>query len=280
MLHVMTGRMRTTAAVLGGAAVVATGAYALGAQAGDGNAEAAKARSQTAGYGYGPGPARGGPGHGDHLEDLASRLGVSEAKLRTALEELRGEKSREDHEAEHAAALAKALGIDEQKVTDALTKLRQAHEDEHEERFSAFVAAVAKELGVSEAKVRAAFEDARPGPGDRRGGPRPHHGRGPAALGSVAGELGVTRARLLRALRAARPDDPPRRDRGDRGADLAQALGVSEERLEQAFEQLHEERRDAFARELAAKLGIDAAKVADVLGDVPFGHHGRGGRHR
>ena len=59
----MTPRTKKTAAALSGALVLASGAYALGSQAGDGSALAGStnAARQTAGYGYGAGSGR--PGH-------------------------------------------------------------------------------------------------------------------------------------------------------------------------------------------------------------------------
>ena len=66
MLKPMTPRTKKTAAALSGALVLASGAYALGSQAGDGSALAgqnANASRQAGGYGhgYGPGPGRRGP---------------------------------------------------------------------------------------------------------------------------------------------------------------------------------------------------------------------------
>lgn len=294
----MTGRMKTTAAVFGGAALVASGAYALGAQTGGGNAEAAKSRSaQTAGYGYGPGPAGMRGSRPDPFAGLASKLGVSAAKLRAALEALRTDESRDEREAAFAAALAKALGKSEADVKDALAKLRQAREDEHQQRFDAMIAAVAKALGKSEADVKAAFEKNKPadrdgdsdgdgphGPGPFGGpGGRGHHGGpgAPAALSAIAKDLGVGTAKLRAALMKARPQDPPRREeRGDRGADLAKALGVTTDELEKALDEVRTAERDAFAAKLADKLGIDAQKVEDALANgFPFFHGPGGGRY-
>ena len=57
----------------------------------------------------------GGPGHGPDLSALATKLGVSEDKLKAALDKLRTD-ARDDF----ATALANKLGIDPQKVKDAL----------------------------------------------------------------------------------------------------------------------------------------------------------------
>src|SRR4051794_41259354 len=86
----MNSRAKTTAAALAGAAVLATGAYAIGSQEGGGGADAATAGAR--GFGpYGPPPGagfRGGPG-GPRLPALAQKLGVSEEKLRAALQDVR-----------------------------------------------------------------------------------------------------------------------------------------------------------------------------------------------
>jgi hypothetical protein len=68
---------------------------------------------------------------------------------------------------------------------------------------------------------------------------------------------------------------PPRRhgDRGDMAAELADELGVSAAAVREAFEKVHEAKRDEFAAALAQRLGISAAKVEDVLGSLP--HHWR-----
>ena len=113
----------TTALALTGAVALASGAYALGSQAGDGDAVAAKnANPPALGYG-GPPPGRPGPGwHGGGppmLEGLADRLGVDESDLQAALEDIRKATDPRD---EFAQQLADALGIDVAKVTAAFDK--------------------------------------------------------------------------------------------------------------------------------------------------------------
>src|SRR5262245_4450104 len=78
-LVTMTKGKRPTVSALAGAIVLASGAYALGSQAGDGSAAAAR-NGERAGYGHGFGPGRPGmrPGFGA----LAARPGVGEADLR------------------------------------------------------------------------------------------------------------------------------------------------------------------------------------------------------
>jgi transcriptional regulator with XRE-family HTH domain len=259
------GTKKTTAA-LAGAVVLASAGYAFGSQAGNGSATAASGTSTTAEK---PRPPRG-------EADLAQRLGVSEDKLRTALEAVRAaEKAKGGPGAEHTAALAKALGLSTEQVQQAMDKLRDTERD-------AFAAALAKELGVDAAKVKTALEKLRPERGP--GGPR-------EALGSIASELGVSEAKLRDALRTVRPGPGGRGRRGEnreeREAALAKALGVSAEKLAAAQKQVRasrdddrETQRKAFAAALAKELGIDAAKVEAELGSGALlggPGHGRGG---
>ena len=260
---------RKTAAALAGAVVLGSAGYAFGTGTSGGAANAAAGPGSgyaPAGYG-GEGRDRGPRRAG--LSDLASRLGVSEDKLRTALEAVRDDAGPKGDRDDRFQVLADALGKTTAEVEAAFERLHDALQDE-------FAAALAKELGVEAAKVSAALEKLRPDEGDRRerrGGPR-------EAFGDLASELGVTEAKLRSALRAVRPE---RRDRDDHSAELAKALGVTEAQLEaaqekarEAHEAEHEQRRKAFAAALAKELGIDAAKVEEELGDGP-GFGGRGG---
>lgn len=268
----MTRGRQTTALALAGAIALASGAYALGTQADDGSAAAAKAAATptaTPGgvpFGHGPrglgGPGRPGPGFAGRpgFDGLAGKLGVSEAKLRTALEEIA-----KAHRDDFATELANALGIDRAKVEAAFDKLRPKRPDRpHVRRPGALAAALAKELGISTAKVRAALRSHRGHPGD------------PADL---AKELGVTEEKLRDAFHAIMDRIRPRGPGRPGFTGLAKALGVTQAQLDAAFEKLranHEQARDRFAAELAAKLGIDAQKVQDALDDMrPFGF----GRH-
>jgi hypothetical protein len=73
----MTTATKKTAALLGAAVALSSGAYALGSQAGDGGALASGAGAQG-----------GSPG-----DPLAERLGVTPAALRAALTDLRADKT-------------------------------------------------------------------------------------------------------------------------------------------------------------------------------------------
>src|ERR1700754_1448940 len=142
----MTPRTKKTAAALSGALVLASGAYALGSQAGDGSALAGQnanaTRQQGYGFGYGPGPGgrpgrpgfRGGPRQA--LADAAKKLGVSEDKLLAALKKLRDEnKGKVDAlRTAFAKELASQLGIPESKVESALDKRAGDRQDKRKLR--------------------------------------------------------------------------------------------------------------------------------------------------
>src|SRR5512133_2420513 len=125
----MTTRTKKLAILLTVGVVLSTGAYALGTQAGDGGALASGSNASPSSSGSGialkvtarqagrPG-FRGGPGPG--LADLATKLGVSETALRTALEAVRDSKTPAQRRAELTQALATALGKPADQVTSAL----------------------------------------------------------------------------------------------------------------------------------------------------------------
>lgn len=246
----MTSGKRTTAFALAGAVVLASGAYALGSQIGDGAAEAARGDQVRLGHGYGP-PGR--PGFRPGFDDLADRLGVEEAALREALEDIASERR-----TAFAQRLADALNIDRAKVEQALENLRpQRPARPYMRRPVALAAALAKELGLSTSKVRAALEQ--------------HRGRG-----ELADALGVSEARLHEAFHAVigRPRAPHRRGLGN----LATELGVTQAQLEAAFAKLRGQKddlRDELARELADRLNLDVADVQEALEATPR----LGGRH-
>jgi hypothetical protein len=175
-------------------------------------------------------------------------------------------------------ALAEELGVEEDTLRDAL-------EDIAADRRTDFAPRLAAALGIEAAKVEQALEDARP--------ERPHVRRPGAVAAALAKELGLSAAKVRAALRQHR-------------GDLADALGVSEERLREAFHAVMDEQRpprfgnlaeelgvtqaeldaafeklrgekDDFAQELADRLNLDVAKVQEALEDL---HPPRFGRHR
>jgi hypothetical protein len=157
----------TSIIVVGGALAVASAAYGLGTQAGDGTAVA---DSQNGERGARVALDRGAP---CGFSGLADDLGVDENKLEQALRDFRS--SHDDGaRADFPADLAAALGISADKVRTALDELHQEREDRFEDHMG------------------------RPDLGPPPGGPRFHFG---APLRGLAKELGVTRSELRKALR-------------------------------------------------------------------------------
>lgn len=140
--------------------------------------------------------------------------------------------------------LADDLGVSTAALREALEDVRndlprpQLRREDH-------LNELATALGVSEDKLREAFEKVRPERGE-------HHDELAAAL---ADKLGIAKSKVEAAL-----------ERRGRPGNLAQALGVSEAKLREAFRSLREDfrgerRRDEHAKELADALGISQAKV-------------------
>lgn len=158
--------------VVGGALAIASAAYGLGTQAGDGTAVAENSRNGERG-------ARvmvecAGP---CGFSGLADELGVDESELEEALREFRADREG-DLRADFAGDLADALGISADKVRGALDELDRRRADRFEKRFE---------------------RHAQPGePPASRGGVRFHFGM---PLRELASELGVTRSELRKALR-------------------------------------------------------------------------------
>jgi hypothetical protein len=292
----MTPRTKKTAAALSGALVLASGAYALGSQTGDGQALAGQnanaARQGGYGFGYGPGPGkhgfRGGPRQ--DLADAAKKLGVSQDKLLAALKNLRDDRKGkvDDLRDAFAQALATQLGIPESKVESALDKRagdrqggRKLKRDGHRgDMRDAFAKQLAAKLGTTEAKVRAALD------AQHKAGPP-----GRPDLRALATKLGVTEAKLRDALQSLRPGpggEGPRPGFDRRGARdeklgaLAKDLGVSQAKVKTALKGIRDDLKaqrdkaiDGFAADLAKELGVAKSKVDAVIGSL--GHHGRRG---
>jgi hypothetical protein len=271
--------------------VLSAGAYALGTQAGDGGALASGSNASASGSSSGSagvanvsdrrgGPGRAGFRRGDFgLDDLATKLGVSETALRSALEAIRDAKTPDQRRAEATQALATALGKTPDQVTAALNSFLpdRPHRDKGRGEFAADLA---KALGVDVAKVQAGLDKARQdfrGQGqDRRG----RRGNIDTLVNDIASATGVDAAKVRSALQSLRPTRSDRRDR--RGArddirqKLATALGVTTDQVDAAFDKIRTQARDQFATELAQRLNIDVQKVKDALPDrVGFGFGGR-----
>jgi hypothetical protein len=275
-------KTKTTAAVLGGAVVLASAGYAIGSQTGGGSASAQGSpttSTATTPYGAPPGGPwkgrghwRGGSGADAGFSALAGKLGVSTSALRSALDAIRAQLGpRSGQRDQHEADLAKALGVTQAQLDAALAKLRPARRAGPGDPAQA----LASKLGIDAAKVRVAFDALR--------------ARGPQAgdpLASLAKALGVDEAELRAAMQAVGPrggpGPHPHPDDTAFAGDLAKALGLDASKVKAALAKLrtqaeadHKAKEDKLASALAAKLGLDATKVKDALAAVP--HHGRHG---
>jgi energy-converting hydrogenase A subunit M len=159
----MSNRKQRTAIALTGAVALASGAYALGTQTGDGAARADDPAS---------GPAlsvRGGPEPAVeiHMKDgpfgldrLADRLGVDESDLQDALEDARPDlPERGAIKDDFAEQLANELGIDTKEVEDALERMRDRAEKEFEQQRDELVQRLADRLNLDVDDVEEALDD-------------------------------------------------------------------------------------------------------------------------
>jgi hypothetical protein len=140
------------------------------------------------GFGNRGGP--GGPGGGELAADLATKLGVSEAKVSAALDAVRDdlpapdrpaageqpapptEAERAAHEAAFAKALAGELDLTTAKVSAALTALHAEHEAEHRTELAARLDSAIKDgdlTAADKASVLKAFDAGVLGGPGRRG---------------------------------------------------------------------------------------------------------------
>jgi energy-converting hydrogenase A subunit M len=149
---------KTAAIALSCAVALASGAYALGSQAGGGTAAADNDNNaDRSGLAF-PAHFRGGPPSG---ESFADRLGVDEDKLRDALEDIRPSlPDPRDVKGDFAEDLARELGIEAQRVEDALDRLRDKAEQEAEQRRDEFAERLADRLNIDVDKVKDALDDA------------------------------------------------------------------------------------------------------------------------
>jgi hypothetical protein len=280
----MTNRTKTTALALAGGVALASGAYALGSQAGDGGATAADpAAPPTAADSAAPPPGPGlGWGGRFGLPALADRLGVDQRKLQAALDDVRTSHAPPDAGGPERLVkdLASALDLPESKVRASLERLRARLGAGRDDRRAAFARALARQLGLDAAKVESALRRLRPG------GPPGPGARRPPSLDALADALGVKPDRLRSALGKLRREREPRgfHGRPSHGPfaggpfvdDLARELGVGPAKVRAALEKLrakHESdwklRRDRFAGALASRLGLPASRVKDALGSLP-----------
>jgi hypothetical protein len=162
----MRSQRRTSIIVVGGTLAIASVAYGLGTQAGDGTAVA---DSQSGERGARLMVERAGP---CGASGLADELGVDEGKLEQALRDFK-----DDMRVDFAKELADALGIPTSKVTAALDKLHKDREQGFRERF-----------------------DRGKGPGDMPPPPAKMSFHFGVPSGQLASELGVSRSELRKAL--------------------------------------------------------------------------------
>jgi energy-converting hydrogenase A subunit M len=151
----MRTRTKTAALALTGAVALASGAYALGTQVGDGAAVAADQSGQDR-------PTIRGHWRGGPLgsERLADRLGVDESELREALEDVRPRlpDPGEIH-GDFAGRLADELGIDQERVEAALERMRSGVEREFEQRRDDLAERLADRLNLDVEDVKDALGD-------------------------------------------------------------------------------------------------------------------------
>jgi hypothetical protein len=132
-----------TAAVLAGAVALASAAYGIGTQAGDGTAEAAR-----------DGQARAEPRLFMSVDDLAEELGVDADELEDAMREVRDA---------FASALAEALGKPADEVRAALDEVRPGEGMRPGCAPHVSLRRLAAELDVTRGELREALRESRPG---------------------------------------------------------------------------------------------------------------------
>ena len=173
----MPTQRRTSIIVVGGALAVASVAYGLGTQAGDGTAVADSQNGERGARIALDGVGLCGAG------GLADKLEVDENKLEDALRDFRSSQGDAGRD-EFAAALADALGISADKVRSAFEALHAQREERFEDRggrpdlgppppgglrfhFGPPLRGLAKELGVTRSELRQALREVGEKAGDR-----------------------------------------------------------------------------------------------------------------
>jgi transcriptional regulator with XRE-family HTH domain len=147
-----------TAAALAGGVALASAAYGIGTQAGDGTASAARDNSSAAARDGGPGER--------FLElrfgDLAERLGVDADELDDALRDF--EREHGERRDAFAQALAEALDKPVDEVRTAVEAVRPQEGDRPRPGCAPHVSlrGLAAELDVTRAELREALRDVRP----------------------------------------------------------------------------------------------------------------------
>jgi hypothetical protein len=157
-LNDMTTRKQKTAIALTGAIALASGAYTLGSQAGDGAATAAAGDKRENARPLMVHAFRGGGPPGAGLDSLADRLGVDESDLRDALQDVRPADPPKPP-GDFAEALADELGIAQDRVEAALERVQERIEEQMEQRRDEFAERLADRLNLDPDKVKDALDD-------------------------------------------------------------------------------------------------------------------------
>lgn len=191
-------RSRSLAAVLAAAAIVPAAAIGVGTAAAESDGSTTTTTKP------------GARGHGPDLSALATKLGVTQAQLKAALDATRptGKPPTGDRGAGLASDLAAALGVSVSKVTPILDANRPAKPASRpaagtKPDSTALVSALASGLGIDKATVQAALDklDA--------GHKADHTAREAAMAAALAKQLNLDTATVQSALTALRPAGRP-----------------------------------------------------------------------
>jgi hypothetical protein len=248
---------KATALLLTGGVALASVAYALGSESGNGSAVADGVPTHRAG----DRPPLGENG-------LADALGVDAAELRKALMDFHDQHAEQRRDG-FVESLADALGKPADEVRAALDGLAEQKQDR-------FARQLATELGIDADEVKAALDELR---ADRPAKPF-------GFTAALAAKLGVDAAEVEDALRALRPKQPLHRHHGREPLrELAQALDVTRAELRKALRELRgdvadkiEERRADLVAFLAQRFGLSEDEVEQALPDFPEPGDMRGGK--
>jgi hypothetical protein len=182
-----------TAAVLAGGVALASAAYGIGTQTGDGTAEASR-----------DGRAHPGPGLFMRFDGLADELGVDADELEQALSDFHEQERGEVRDA-FASALAEALGKPADEVRAALDEVGPGDGRRPGCAPWASLRRLAGELDVTRAELREALREARPDVD------APFEEHREDLVTFLADRLGVSREKVEEALpEPPRLDGPPR----------------------------------------------------------------------
>ena len=301
MLRAMTPRTKKTAAALTGALVLASGAYALGSQTGDGPRSRARTptppRQGGYGSGYGPGPGTASAAARARTSPTPpSKLGVTRGQAARRAEDLRADRGGkvDDCATRSPRRSPSELGLPEAKVTAALDKLarRPQGRPQRERRRRPATCATLRRAARGQARHRPRPRSAPRfdalSPKDRRAGP--------PDLGDLATKLGVSEAKLRAALQTCGPARGPggaapacpastaaapatrsrrarqgaRRQPGQAARRAAEASAATSKASSDKAE------RDAFRKPAAKELGVSEGQ-GEGSHRLHRPHHGRRG---